>query len=38
MSLASLVIAWLLRLPPARTRDVQIERDLRVPMPDGGVS
>lgn len=37
MSLASLLFARLLRLPSAHTRDVLVERDLRVPMPDGAV-
>jgi putative CocE/NonD family hydrolase len=37
MSIASWLIARLAHLPPARTRDVSVERDLRVPMPDGVV-
>ena len=35
MSLASRVLAWLAALPPARTRDVGVERDLPATMPDG---
>lgn len=35
MSLASRAVALLAGLPPARARRVMVERDLRVPMPDG---
>ena len=36
MTLATRVLEWLCRpLPPACTRDVMVERKLRVPMPDG---
>jgi len=37
MSLSSHVIQRLLRLPPPSTRDLVVERDLRVPMRDGTV-
>jgi uncharacterized protein len=35
--LTSYLIQRGLRLPPPQTRDIVIERDLRVPMPDGAV-
>jgi putative CocE/NonD family hydrolase len=35
MTILSRFIGWLLKLPPAETRDVAIERDIKVPMPDG---
>lgn len=35
MTLASRVLERLFRLPPAETHDVLVERDLRIPMPDG---
>ena len=35
MNLTSHLLQRLLRLPPPRTRDLVIERDRRVPMPDG---
>ncbi len=37
MKLTSYLIQRGLRLPPPQTRDIVIERDLRVPMPDGAV-
>jgi putative CocE/NonD family hydrolase len=37
MSLASRIVARLARLPPARSRDVAVERDLAATMPDGAV-
>ncbi|MCU0314847.1 MAG: CocE/NonD family hydrolase [Solirubrobacteraceae bacterium] len=37
MSLASAILARRMHLPRARTRDVVVERDLRVPMDDGAV-
>ena len=37
LELQSHLLEWLLDLPPAETRDVVVERDLRVPMPDGEV-
>lgn len=37
MSLTSRITARLVGLPPARTARVTVERDLRVPMPDGVV-
>jgi hypothetical protein len=37
MTISSRLIAWLFKLPPAETRDVVVERDLQVPMPDGVV-
>jgi uncharacterized protein len=37
MSLTSRIIEWLCKLPPAETRDVEVDRDLAVPMPDGAV-
>lgn len=35
MTLLSRIIGWAFNLPPAETRDVVVERDLKVPMPDG---
>jgi uncharacterized protein len=35
VNLASHLIQRLLRLPPPTTRDLVVQRDLRVPMPDG---
>ena len=37
MTLPSHLLEWLLDLPPAETRDIVIQRDLRVPMSDGVV-
>ena len=37
MTLLSRLIGKLAKLPPAQTRDVIVERDLKVPMPDGVV-
>ncbi len=37
MTLLSRLIGKLAKLPPAETRDVIVERDLKVPMPDGVV-
>jgi putative CocE/NonD family hydrolase len=37
MTLASRFMGQALKLPPPTTRDVDVERDLRVPMPDGAV-
>lgn len=37
MKLTSYLIQRGLRLPPPRTRDLVIDRDLRVPMPDGAI-
>ncbi len=37
MTLLSRLIGKLANLPPAETRDVIVERDLKVPMPDGVV-
>lgn len=37
MSLASRIAARMLQLPPATVRDLAVERDLAVPMPDGVV-
>jgi putative CocE/NonD family hydrolase len=37
MSLGSRLLARLSRLPPAHTRALEVERDLRTPMPDGAV-
>ncbi|MFJ9898446.1 CocE/NonD family hydrolase [Streptomyces sp. NPDC091280] len=37
MSLASRLVERVLRLPPPITRDLVVERDLKVPMPDGTV-
>jgi putative CocE/NonD family hydrolase len=37
MTLASLLIGRMVRLPPAHTLNVLVDRDLRVPMPDGTV-
>lgn len=37
MTLASRIVERLLDLPPAETRDIVIERDIRVPMADGVV-
>ncbi len=35
MSLASRLITWVFKLPPAVTHDVVVERDIKTPMPDG---
>ena len=35
MSLTSRLVSWLCALPPPETRDVALQRDLPVPMPDG---
>ncbi len=35
MSIPSRVLGWALKLPPAETHDVVIERDIQIPMPDG---
>ncbi len=35
--ITSRLIQWILGLPPAETTDVIVERDLKVPMPDGVV-
>jgi putative CocE/NonD family hydrolase len=37
MNLTSRIIAWVFRLPRAKTYDVLVERDIQVPMPDGVV-
>jgi hypothetical protein len=37
MSLTSRLVSWLCDLPPAETRDLAVDRDLQVPMPDGVV-
>ena len=37
MNVSSHLIQRALRLPPPATRDLAIEHDLRVPMPDGAV-
>lgn len=37
MTILSRLMGWALALPPAETRDVVLDRDLRVPMPDGAV-
>ena len=37
MNLSSHLMQRMLRLDPPRTRDLVVERDLRVPMPDGAV-
>ena len=37
MSLVSRLTGWILKLPPAETYDIVIERDIKVPMPDGVV-
>jgi putative CocE/NonD family hydrolase len=35
VSIASRLMGWAFRLPPAETHDVVVEKDLPVPMPDG---
>jgi hypothetical protein len=35
MSMGSRLLAVLAKLPPPRSRDIAVEEDLRVPMPDG---
>ncbi len=35
MTIMSRLVGLLLKLPPAETYDVSVERDLKVPMPDG---
>ena len=37
MTVFSRIAASLVRLPPAQTRDVSVERDLAAKMPDGAV-
>jgi hypothetical protein len=37
MTVASKLVARWAKLPPARTRHVEVERDLRTPMPDSAV-
>ncbi len=37
MTMASYFFSRALKLPPAQTRRVRVERDLQVPMPDGAV-
>jgi uncharacterized protein len=37
MMFPSLLVEWLLDLPPAETRDIVVQRDLQVPMPDGTI-
>lgn len=37
MSMISRLIGWIFKLPPAETYAVVVERDLKVPMPDGVV-
>ncbi len=37
MSIPSRLIEWYFKLPPAETRNIAVERDLEVPMPDGAV-
>lgn len=37
MTLISRLTGWALKLPPAETRDIVVEQDLKVPMPDGAV-
>src|SRR5215831_1012911 len=37
MSIGSHLMQWLLKLPPAESRDVVVDRNLQVPMPDGVV-
>ena len=35
MSIGSRLTQWILRLPPAKTRDILVERDIKIPMHDG---
>lgn len=37
MSITSRLVGWIHKLPPAETRDIAVERDIPVPMPDGVV-
>ena len=37
MSFTSRLIGRLLQLPPAQTHDIDITRDIQIPMPDGAV-
>ena len=37
MSFISRLVSWLMRLPPAHTKDLVITRDINIPMPDGVV-
>ena len=37
MTIASRLVGWMFKLPPAETRDVAVERNLEIPMPDGAV-
>ena len=35
MTLTSRLMGWMFKLPPAETYDVVVEREIKVPMPDG---
>ena len=37
MTILSRVFASFLKLQPAETHDIKVERDLKIPMPDGAV-
>ena len=37
MTFASRFMGQALKLPPATSRSVDVQRDLRIPMPDGAV-
>ena len=37
MTILSRLLGWMLKLPPAVTRDVVVNRDIPVPMPDGAI-
>src|SRR5688572_4942080 len=37
MTILSRLLGWAWKLPPAETRDIQLDRDVPIPMPDGAV-
>jgi putative CocE/NonD family hydrolase len=37
MTILSRFLGWAWKLPPVETRDIQLDRDVQVPMPDGAV-
>src|SRR3989304_1522286 len=37
MSILTRLLGWAFKLPPAETYDIAVERDLKMPMPDGVV-
>ena len=37
MGIMSRLIAMMIKLPPAETHDIAVEKDLKIPMPDGAI-